>query len=183
MNQHQFEIAVIKNNHQKEINLIKRNHQEEIEILKRNSQSDRQVLLQQQELHLRALADEYFTVEQAMKQQYQAQLESKMSELSAKDTLISSKSSTIQSLQVIIKLRQALGISSSKGNLSIFSPGVPELTFTECAKTPQGVSGRGQGIVIGRDLYVGGDSQSVLKYCIAEDSWSTLPTARTYPTG
>ena len=81
----------------------------------------------------RALEDEYHTVKQAMERQHQAQLESKLSELSAKDSLISSKSRTIQSLQQ--KLGQALGTSPNKDYLSVFSPGV-KLNITECANVP-----------------------------------------------
>ena len=138
-------------------------------------QSERQALQQQCALQLRALEDEHHAVKQTMKQQHQAQLESKMSELLAKDTLISSKSSTIQSLQV--KLGQALGTSSSKDNLSVFSPCV-KLIFTECAKLTVGVVGPNQGIAIGKDVYVGVSyDRAVYKYSITDDTWSTLPLA------
>ena len=148
--------------------------EKEIEALKRNHQSDKQALEQQYATQLTALEDGHRTVKQVMEQQHQAQLESKTSELLAKDVLISSKSSTIQSLQV--KLGQALGISSSKDTLSVFSPGV-KLTFTECAKTPITSSGL-EGIVIGKNVYVGvGLDREVLKYSITEDTWNTLPQA------
>ena len=172
---HQQEIDVIKHSHQEEIDLIKHNHQKEIEVLKCSHQSDRQALEQQHALQLKAVKEEHHTVKQAMEQQHQAQLESKMSELSANDALISSKSSTIQSLQ--LKLGQALGTSSGKDNLSVFSPGV-KLTFTECAKTPKIICGHDQGIVIGENVYVGVDSnRKVFKYSITEEGWSTLPVA------
>ena len=114
-------------------------------------------------------------MKQAMEQQHQAQLESKMSSLSAKDALILSKVSTIKNLQV--KLGQALGTSLDKDNLSVFSPGV-KLTFTECAKTPEIISGLDQGIVIGENVYVGVDFDGkVFKYSITEEGWNTLPVA------
>ena len=100
----------------------------------------------------------------------QAQLETKSSELSSKEALISRKSSIIQSLQE--KLGQALGTSSSKDRLNVFSPGV-KLNFTECAKLPSS-GGIGQAIVVGKDVYVI-ISKDVLKYSITEDTWSTLP--------
>ena len=160
---------------QQEIDLIKHNHQEELETLKRNHQSDKQSLEQQHKLQLSAMENKHRTVKQAMEQRHQAQLESRVSELSAKDALISSKSSTIQSLQT--KLGQALGTSSSKDILSVFSPGV-KLISTECAKVPGAISGLDQGVVIGRDVYVGvTHEKKVFKYCITEDSWSTLPLA------
>ena len=120
-----------------------------------------------------ALEDELRTMKVTMEQQHQAQLESKMSELSAKDALISSKSNTIQNLQV--KLGQALGTSMCKENLSIFSPGVT-LSFTECAKLPARINGLHQGIVMGKNVYIGVD-RKVFKYSIIEDAWSTLPPA------
>ena len=97
---------------QQEIEFIKHNHKEELETLKHRHQSDRQALEQQHALQLTAMEGEHHTMKQAMEQRHQAQLESKVSELSAKDALISSKSSTIQNLQT--KLGQALGTSSSK---------------------------------------------------------------------
>ena len=162
------------------VNTNEKMHISEKEAMKKDKQamveryqSERQALQQQCALQLRALEDEHHAVKQTMEQQHQAQLESKMSELLAKDTLISSKSSTIQSLQV--KLGQALGTSSSKDNLSVFSPGV-KLIFTECAKLPVDMSGFDQGIVIGKDVYVGvGYSRKVYKYSITDDTWSTLP--------
>ena len=98
----------------------------------------------------------------------QVELVSKTSELSSKDVLISSKSSTIHSLQE--KLGQALGTSSSKDSLNVFSPRV-KLNFTECAEVPRN-DGPGRAIVVGKDVYVkcGGN---VLKYSITEDTWST----------
>ena len=113
---------------------------------------DREGLERQKELQLKALVEEHCTVKQIMKQQHQAQLEFKIDELSAKDALISTKSSTIQSLQV--KLGQALGISSRKDNLSVFSPGV-KLTFTEYAKLPHDISSHDRGVVIDGNIYIG----------------------------
>ena len=107
---------------------------------------------------------------EAIQKHHQAQLESKISELSSKDALISSKSSTIQSLQV--KLGQALGTSSAKDSLNVFTPGV-ELTFTECAKLPAGCS-YGRAAVAGKYVYVG-DYQSVHRYNVTEDTWITFP--------
>ena len=162
------------------VNANEKMHISEKEAMKKDKQamveryqSERQALQQQCALQLRALEDEHHAVKQTMEQQHQAQLESKMSELLAKDTLISSKFSTIQSLQV--KLGQALGTSSSKDNLSVFSPDV-KLIFTECAKLPVGLASLDQGIVIGKDVYVGvsGD-RKVYKYSITDDTWSTLP--------
>ena len=104
-----------------------------------------------------------------------AQKENHKAERSSKDDLISSKSSTIHDLQV--KLRQALGTSSTKVNLNVFTPGV-ELTFTECAKLPVGCN-YGQAIVAGKYVYVGDTSlviPRVHKYNIAEDTWITLPS-------
>ena len=96
-----------------------------------------------------------------------------MNELSAKDTLIKSKSSTIQSLQV--KLGQALGVSSSKDHLSVFSPGV-KLTFIKCAKTPEYIGNLDHGILSSQNVYIGvGFGRKILRYCVTEDSWSTLP--------
>ena len=161
--------------HQHEIDLIKRNHHEEIEALKHSYQSDIQALEERQTLQLKALKEEHHTVKQLLVEQNQAQLESKMSELSAKDALISSKSSTIQSL--LVKLGQALGTSSSKDNLFVFSPGV-KLTFTECAKAPGTVYGLDHGITLGKNVYVGvSNDGKVFKYSITEETWSTLPIA------
>ena len=167
------------------VNANEKMHISEKEAMKKDKQamveryqSDRQALQQQCALQLRALEDEHHAVKQTMEQQHQAQLESKMSELLAKDTLISNKSSTIQSLQV--KLGQALGTSSSRDNLSVFSPGV-KLIFTECVKLPVDMSGLDQGIVIGKDVYVGvGYDRKVYKYSITDDTWSTLPQAPVY---
>jgi hypothetical protein len=96
---------------------IKQRYEKQLEMMKK----EKQALAQQHALQLKAIEDECRTVKHSMEHQYQAQLESKMSELSAKDALILRKSGTIQSLQV--KLGQALGSASSKGNLSVFSPG------------------------------------------------------------
>ena len=149
--------------------------EKEKQAMEERFKSERQALEHQHSLQLRALQDEHHTVKQAMEQQLQDQLESKMSELSAKDALISSKSSTIQSLQE--KLGQALGTSFSKGSLSVFSPGV-KLTFTECAKIPETISGLDQGIVIGENVYFGVDyNRKVFKYSFTEDTWNTLPAA------
>ena len=136
-------------------------------------QSDKQALEQKYAFQLRALEDEHRVVKEAMEQQHQVQLEAKTSELLAKGALISSKSSIIQSLQV--KLGQALGTSSSKDHLSVFSPGV-KLTFTECAKTPVAICGIDQGIVIGKHVYAGvGYDRKFVKYSINDDAWSFLP--------
>ena len=126
---------------ERELEVNKCNHQEEIEAIKI-----------------------------ALQKEYQTQLDSKASELSSKDALIFSKSSTIQSLQE--KLGQALGTSSSKDSLNVFSPGV-KLNFTECAELPSS-GGGGQAIVVGKVVYVkcGGN---VFKYCITEDTCRTLP--------
>ena len=114
--------------------------------------------------------EEIQAIKTALRKENRIQLESKTSELSSKDALISSKSSTIQSLQE--KLGQALGTSSSKDSLNVFSPGV-KLNFTECAELPRS-GGGGEAIVVGKVVYVkcGGE---VFKYSITEDSWSTLP--------
>ena len=164
------------NQHQQEVDLIKCNHQEEIKTLKHDHRLDRQALQQQQKLQLEAQNDEHLAVTQAMERQHQAQLKSKAIELSAKDALISSKCSTIQSLQV--KLKQALGISSRKDNIvSVFSPGM-KLTFSECINTPKSISGHDQGILIDKNVYVGVGSRSMaFKYDITEETWSTLPLA------
>ena len=175
------EKEAMESKHRTEMELMIRNNQEQIEALIHSHQCDMLALEQQlshtkeqHALQLTAMEDEHHTVKQAMEQQYQAQLKSKKSELSAKNTLISSKSNTIQGLQV--KLGQALGTSSSKDNLSIFSPGV-KLTFTECTKTPVTSGGR-EGIVIGKNMYVGvGFDRKVFKYSITDDTWSTLPQA------
>ena len=144
--------------------------------------SEQEAILQRHEKQLesmkkekQALEDEHRAVKQAIEQQHQAQLEAKVSELLAKDVLISSKSHTIQSLQV--KLGRALGTSLSKDNLSVFSPGV-KLTFSECARLPVCIDSLDQGIVIGKDVYVGvSRDMKVLKYSITDDTWSTLPLA------
>jgi hypothetical protein len=165
----------IEERHRSEIKLIKDNHQEEIEALKLSYQLDREALEQKQAFQLRALVEEHRIVKQAMKQQHQAQMDLKIRELSSKDTLISTKSSTIQSLQV--KLGQALGMASSKDNLSVFTPGI-KLMFTDCAELPQDISSHDCGIMIGANIYIGVSyARKVFKYCINEDSWSPLPIA------
>ena len=179
----QIEKESLVSQHQQEIDLIKHNHQQEVEMLKSSHQSDRQTLQQRQEFQLRALEEEHRKMKQAMEQQHQAQLESKVSEMSAKDALISSKASSIKSLQ--LKLGQTLGTSSGKDNLSVFSPGV-KLTFTECARTPTVISGLelDQSIVIGKNVYVGVDSDGeVFNYSITEEGWSTLPVTPVKLTG
>jgi hypothetical protein len=162
---------------------IKQRYEKQLEIMEKEKQameerhlSDRQALEQLHAFQLRAIEDEHRTVKHSMEQQHQAQLESKVSELSAKDALILRKSGTIQSLQV--KLGQALGTASSKGNLSVFSPGV-KLTFTENTNLPKAIVGfLGQSITVGRDVYVGVNiDKKVFKYSITEDSWGTLPLA------
>ena len=166
-----LEQEAMKKWHQSEIDTIKHDHQDEIEALKLSYQLDRQSLERRQVL----LENEHRTVKQTMTQRHQAQIKSKVSELSAKDALISRKSSTIQSLQA--KLGQALGTSSGKDNLSVFSPGV-KLTFTECAKTPKSTANLHQGISIGKNVYIGIDyDRKVFIYSITENSWSTLPVA------
>ena len=138
-------------------------------------ESDKEELKQRYEKQLQAMEEWHLSNRQALEQQHQAHMESKVSELSAKDALISSKSSTIQSLQV--KLGQALGTASSKGNLSVFSPGV-KLTVTEHAQVSRPITFLDQGITVGRDVYIGVNKDSmVFKYSITEDSWSTLPLA------
>ena len=171
----QKEKYAMEERHRSEIELIKVDHQEEIEVLKLGYRLDRERLEKRQELQLKALVEEHRTVKQSMKQQHQTQLELKIGELSAKDALISTKLSTIQSLQV--KLGQALGTSLRKDNLSVFSPGV-KLTFTECAKLPHDISSHDCGVVIGGNIYIGVSYvRKVFQYCISEDSWSTLPIA------
>ena len=139
---------------ERELEANKCNHQEEIEATEREVEAIREASNNQVA---------------ALRREHQAQLDSRSSELSSKDALISSRFSTIQSLQE--KLRQALGTSSSKDSLNVFSPGV-KLNFTECANLPSN-DGFSQAIV-GKDVYVksGGN---VLKYSITEDTWSTLP--------
>jgi N-acetylneuraminic acid mutarotase len=154
-----------KQRHESDKKEIKQWYEKQLEIEKHAMEeqhlSDRQALEQQHALQLKAIKD---------------QLESKVSELSAKDAVISRKSGTIQSLQV--KLGQALGTASSKGNLSVFSPGV-KLTFTENTNLPKAIVGfLGQSITVGRDVYVGVNiDKKVFKYSITEDSWGTLPLA------
>ena len=163
----------IEERHRSEINIIKANHQQEIEALKRSYQLDRQALEERQVFQLRALVEEHHTIKEAMKQQHQAQLESKVNELSAKDTLIISKSSTIQNLRV--KLGQALGTASGNDIPTIFTPGM-KLSFTECVKMPISTGGLDQGIVVGKDVYFGvGADRNIFKYSIIEDAWSMLP--------
>ena len=137
--------------------------------------SEQEAILQRCEKQLeimkkekQALEEEHCAIKQVMKQQHQTLLESK-------DALISSKSSTIQSLQV--KLGQALWTSLSKGSLSVFSPGV-KVTFTECTKLPECISSLDQGIVIGKDVYFGVSyERTTYKYSITDDTWNTLPQA------
>ena len=149
---------------------IKQIYEKQLETMK----MQKQVLEQQHAVQLRATEDE----QRSMGRQHQTQLESKVSELSAKDALISSKSSIIQNLQV--KLGQALGTASNKDNLSAFSPGV-KLTFTEHANVPKVIYSLDQGITVGGDLYVGVTyDREVFKYSISEDSWGTLPLAPVY---
>ena len=108
--------------------------------------------------------------------QHKFQLELKISELSSKDALISSKSTTIQSLQE--KLRLALGTSSSsKYSLNLFTPGT-YMNFIECGEVPL-TGGFGQAIAaaLGNEVYVGFESGPVLKHIIAEESWSSLSEA------
>ena len=129
-----------------------------------NMKKEKHAMEQQHALHLRAINDKHHAVE-----------ESKVSELSAKDALISSKSGTIESLKMM--LGQALGTASSKSNLNVFSPGV-KLTFTEHANVPRAIGFLDQGITIGRDVYIGVTSdRNIFKYSITEDIWSTLPLA------
>jgi N-acetylneuraminic acid mutarotase len=160
-----------KQRHEYDRKEIKQRYEKQLEMMKK----EKQELEHQHAFQLRAVEDEYRTVKNSMEQQHQAQLESKVSELSAKDALILRKSGTIQSLQV--KLGQALGTASSKGNLSIFSPGV-KLTFTERANVPETIDSLDQGITVGQDMYVGVTyDNKVFKYSITEDSWGTLPLA------
>ena len=114
--------------------------------------------------------EEIQAIKTALRKENRIQLESKTSELSSKDALISSKSSTIHSLQE--KLGQALGTLSSQDSLNVFSPGV-KLNFTECAELPRS-GGGGEAIVVRKDVYVkcGG---TVFKHSITEYTWSTLP--------
>ena len=93
-------------------------------------------------------------------------------EIASKNALISSKSKTIQCLQV--KLGQALGTSVIKDNPNVFSPGV-KLTFTECTQLLI-FSYYGPAIVVGEDVYVGLYRKSkLLKYSIIGEVWSALP--------
>ena len=110
-------------------------------------------------------------IEQTKERRHKSQLELKTSEFSSKASLISRKSRTIQSLQE--KLGQALGTSSSsKDILNVFSPGV-KMSFTKFAELP--LSGVGQAIVVGKEVYVGlVNSGKVLKYNITKESWSIL---------
>ena len=140
---------------ERELEVNKCNHQEEIKAKERELEV------------IREASDNKVA---ALRKEHQAQLDSKASELSSKDVLISSKSSIIQSLQE--KLGQALGTSSSKDRLNVFSPGV-KLNFTECAKLPRNY-GIGHAIVIGKDVYVNSVAD-IFKYSITNDTWSTLP--------
>jgi hypothetical protein len=125
-----------------------------------------------------AMKEQHLAVKYSIEQQYQAQLESKVSELSAKDALISRKSGTIQSLQM--KLGQALGSASNKDNLSVFSPGV-KLIVAEYVNVPGIVSFLDQGLTIGGGVYVGvTKDREIFKYSITEDSWSALLVAPVY---
>ena len=160
------DLQTIVNAKEREVGILQINHQEEIEAYKRSST-----------LQLAALKNEHTTVKQAMKKHHQAQLELKISELSSKEALVSSKSRTIQSLQE--KLGRALEASSlSIDSLNVFSPGV-KLNFTECAKLQLGgevMISQLAAIVVGKEVYVAFVSVNI-KYNIAEDSWSTLPEA------
>jgi hypothetical protein len=165
----------IEERHRSEIKLIKGTHQEEIEALKLSCQLDRQALEERQAFQLRDVVEEHRIVTQAIKQQHHAQMEFKMSELLAKDTLIISKSSTIQNLQAM--LGQAFGTLSSNNNPTVFTPGV-KLSFTECVNTPIPTGGLDQGIVVGKDIYFGvGADRNIFKYSIIEDAWNILPQA------
>ena len=146
------ELCTQEENHKTELETTVKHHQAQMESMEKHHQTQ----LESREKH------------------YQAQLESKISELSSNDDLISSKSSTIESLQV--KLGQALGTSSAKDSVNVFTPGV-KLTFTECAVLPECCS-YGQAIVAGKYVYVGVPSlmnERVHKYNITGDTWITLP--------
>ena len=160
-----------KERHKSDKEEIKQRYENQLETMKKEKHA-----MEEQRLSDRqSLEEKHLTVKHSMEQQHAVQLESKVSELSAKDALISSKSSTIQSLQV--KLGQALGTASSKDNLSVFSPGV-KLTFIEHASVPEAIGFLGQGITVGGDVYIGVDhDKKVFKYSITEDSWDNLPLA------
>ena len=172
------------------LHLINAAKEREYKTDKQRLESDKKEIKQRYEKQLetikkekQAMEERYLSDGQALEQQHQAQLESKVSELSAKDALISSKSSTIQNLQV--KLWQALGTASSKDNLSVFSPGV-KLTFTKLASLPEAISFLGQSTAVGGDVYVGvTKDRKVFKYNITnlKDSWGTLPLAPVSRTG
>ena len=156
------------NEHLRAINVAK---EREYKSDKQRHESDKEEIKQRYKKQLETMKKEKQAMEewhlsdrQALEQQHQAQLESKVSELSAKDALISSKSNTIQNLQV--KLGQALGTASNKGNLSVFSPGI-KLIFTEHANVPKAISYLDQGITVGGDVYIGVTSdKKVFKYSI-----------------
>ena len=165
------DLQTIVNAKEREVGILQINHQEEIEAYKRS----RQQLDQQHILQLAVLENEHTTVKQAMKKHHQAQLELKISELSSKEALVSSKSRTIQSLQE--KLGRALDASSlSTDSLNVFSPGM-KINFTECAKLQlHNDFNHWHAIIVRKEVYVGFRSVNI-KYNIAEDSWSTLPEA------
>ena len=145
----------------------------ELYSLEENFKAELNILQERCDRQLEVMQNDKLS-KQAVEKRHQAQLKSKSHELTSKDALLSSKSSIIQSLQV--KLEQALGTSSVKQNLNVFTPGA-KLTCTECAKLPEG-GGSGHAVVIGNDVYVRLGtiySMNVLNYNIIEDSWNTLP--------
>ena len=175
---HKSEQDTARHNHEWKLQALKKReqiererYQSQMEDLKLNHQKELQLLKEHHIQELTVLEDDHCTMKQAMEKHYQAQLETKMNELSSKDTSISSKSSTIQSLRV--KLERALGTAPHKDILNVFSPGM-KLTFTECAKTPAPIS-FGQAIVVGKDVYLYGGNDVPLKYSTSEDSWCALP--------
>ena len=189
---HESDKKEIKQRYERQLETMKKEKQamEEQHLLDRQALEEKHLTMmrsmeQQHAVQLRAVEDEHRTVKHSMEKQHQIQLESKVSELeskvselSAKDGLILNKSSTIQSLQVM--LGQALGTASSKDNLGVFSPGV-KLTFTEHANVPEAISYLDQGTTVGRDVYIGVTKyRKVFKYSITEDSWGTLPLAPVY---
>ena len=140
----------------------------QMEDLKSNHQKEIQLLKEQHIRELAALEDDHCTMKQVMEKHHQVQLETKLNELSSKDALIASKSSTIQGLQV--KLERALETAPQKDILNVFS----QLTFTECAKCPVPIYS-GQAVVVGKDVYL--YNAVPLKYSTSEDSWCVLPRA------
>ena len=155
------------NGKKRELCTQEQNHKTELETMKEIIQ----IIQKHHQAQMESMEKHHQTQLESREKHHQAQLESKISELSSEDALISSKSSIIQSLQV--KLGQALGTSSAKDSLSVFTPGV-ELTFTECAKLPVGC-GYGQATVAGKYVYIRDNDQRVRKYNITEDTWITLP--------